>query len=119
MTGGTKRKKQSGASCHGEEQGAARLALGVDTEIKAANLARLKRIEGQIRGLHKMVEEDRYCPDILTQLGAAQEALRGVARELVRNHLTRCVPTAIKAKSADAAEMAAELTAVFHGLTKQ
>ena len=64
--------------------------------IKDANLKRLRRIEGQIRGLHKMVEEDRYCPDIITQIASAQEALRGVGRQLLRNHLKHCATTAIK-----------------------
>ena len=71
-------------------------AYGVDADIKTANLKRLKRIEGQIRGLHKMVEDDRYCPDIITQIASAQEALRGVGRQLLRNHLKHCATSAIK-----------------------
>ena len=71
-----------------------RKAAGVDPEIKAANLRRLRRIEGQVRGLQKMVEEDRYCPDILTQMSSVQEALRAVARGLLRNHLMHCVARA-------------------------
>jgi DNA-binding FrmR family transcriptional regulator len=71
-------------------------AHGVDADIKTANLKRLKRIEGQIRGLHKMVEEDRYCPDIIVQIASAQEALRGVGRQLLRNHLKHCATSAIK-----------------------
>ncbi|HVC20988.1 MAG TPA: metal-sensitive transcriptional regulator [Vicinamibacterales bacterium] len=70
--------------------GAARKALGVDPAIKASNLTRLRRIEGQIRGLQKMVEDDRYCPDVITQIAAVQEALRSVARALMRNHLQHC-----------------------------
>jgi DNA-binding FrmR family transcriptional regulator len=66
-------------------------AAGVDPEIKAASLRRLRRIEGQVRGLQKMVEEDRYCPDILTQVASVQEALRAVARGLTRNHLMHCI----------------------------
>ena len=79
-------------------------AHAVDPEIKDANLNRLRRIEGQIRGLHKMVEEDRYCPDIITQIASVQEALRGVGRQLLRNHLKHCATTAIKKgpKEADA-----------------
>jgi DNA-binding FrmR family transcriptional regulator len=79
-------------------------ADAVDPEIKEANLKRLRRIEGQIRGLHKMVDEDRYCPDIITQIASAQEALRGVGRQLLRNHLKHCATTAIKKgpKEADA-----------------
>ena len=90
--------------------------MGVDAGIKEANLARLKRIEGQVRGVFKMVEDDRYCPDILTPVVAVQQALRGVSRELIRNHLTHCVPTALKNGSADG--MADELADIFHGLTK-
>ncbi len=73
-----------------------RKAVGVDPEIKAANLRRLRRIEGQLRGIQRMVEEDRYCADILTQLSSAQEAMRAVARALMRNHLAHCATHAIK-----------------------
>jgi CsoR family transcriptional regulator, copper-sensing transcriptional repressor len=65
----------------------ARKAVQVDPEIKDSNIKRLRRIEGQIRGLQKMVEEDRYCPDIMIQISAVQEALRTVGRALMRNHL--------------------------------
>lgn len=71
-------------------------ASAVDPAIKTANLNRLRRIEGQIRGLQKMVEEDRYCPDIIVQVASVQEALRGVARQLLRNHLKHCATQAIK-----------------------
>ncbi len=64
---------------------AGRKAIAVDPDAKTRNLARLKRIEGQVRGVHKMVEEDRYCADIVAQLAAVHEALRGVGRELMRN----------------------------------
>ena len=72
-----------------------RKAKGVDAGLKAANLNRLRRIEGQIRGLQKMVEEDRYCPDILVQVASVQEALRGVGRNLMKNHLQHCATEAI------------------------
>ncbi len=71
-------------------------ATAVDPTIKASNLRRLRRIEGQVRGLQKMVEDDRYCAEIITQVASVQEALRGVARELMRNHLKRCAAAAIK-----------------------
>ena len=74
-----------------------RRAVGVDPEIKSRNLTRLRRIEGQVRGLQKMVEEDRYCADVLTQISSVHEALRSVARELMRNHLKHCATAAIKA----------------------
>ena len=82
---------------------AGRHAEAVDADIKDANLKRLRRIEGQVRGLQKMVEEDRYCPDIITQIASVQEALRGVGRQLLRNHLKHCATSAIKSgpKEAD------------------
>src|SRR5690349_20958942 len=73
-----------------------RKALAVDPEAKTRNLHRLRRIEGQVRGLQKMIDEDRYCPDILTQVSSVHEALRSVGRELMRNHLKHCASQAIR-----------------------
>ena len=70
-------------------------AVAVDPDTKERNVKRLRRIEGQVRGLQKMVEEDRYCADILTQISSVHEALRSVGRELMRNHLKHCASTAI------------------------
>ena len=70
--------------------------------MKAGNLRRLKRIEGQIRGIQSMMDVDRYCPEILTQISAVQEALRAVGRELIRNHLRHCVASATRKGGADA-----------------
>ena len=84
-------------------------AVAVDPEIKAANLRRLRRIEGQIRGLQKMVEDERYCGEIITQVASVQAALRGVARELMRNHLKHCATAAIKQNDARADAMYDEL----------
>ena len=78
-----------------------RKAVGVDPAIKASNLRRLRRIEGQVRGLQRMVEEDRYCADILMQVSSTQEALRAVARALMRNHLAHCATHAIQSGSAE------------------
>ena len=88
-------------------------AHGVDPEIKSSNLKRLRRIEGQVRGLHKMVEEDRYCPDILIQVASVQEALKGVSRELVRNHLSHCARRALQGSDAEAQAAVDELVAVW------
>jgi DNA-binding FrmR family transcriptional regulator len=71
-------------------------ALAVDPEIKRAVLTRLRRIEGQVRGLQKMVDEERYCADVLTQISSVQEALRGVGRSLLHNHLKHCATQAIR-----------------------
>lgn len=88
----------------------ARKAVGVDRELKAANLNRLKRIEGQVRGLQKMVEDDRYCADILVQVASVQEALRGVGRNLMKNHLLHCATKAISSgKPKETAAMYDEL----------
>ena len=73
-----------------------RKALGVDSEIKSSNLKRLRRIEGQVRGLQRLVNEDRYCADILAQISSVQEALRSVSRALMRNHLRHCASEAIR-----------------------
>lgn len=92
-----KKMVEQDAACGHANPNSVRKATGVEPQIKSANLARLKRIEGQIRGIHKMIEEDRYCADILAQLSAVHEALRSVGRELVRNHLRHCVADATKA----------------------
>lgn len=86
-----------------------RHAVAVDPDIKERNLKRLRRIEGQIRGLQKMVDEDRYCADIMTQISSVHEALRSVGRELMRNHLKHCAATAIAAGSDKADAMYDEL----------
>ena len=86
-----------------------RTAVGVEPGIKARNLKRLRRIEGQIRGLQKMVEEDRYCAEIMTQIASVHEALRAVGRELMRNHLKHCAAAAIRSSDSDAEAMYDEL----------
>lgn len=91
------KKNVVGAVCGCEATVTHRKAAAVDPAIKTANLHhRLNRIEGQIRGLQKMVQEDRYCADILVQISSVQEALRGVSRELMRNHLRHCVTRAVQ-----------------------
>ncbi len=97
------------AACGCDVTRSGRRAAGVDPVIKASNLKRLRRIEGQIRGLHKMVEEDRYCGDIITQVASVQEALRGVGRQLMRNHLKHCARKAISRGEPEAEAMYDEL----------
>ena len=65
-------------------------------EEKKAMMARLKRVEGQIRGIEKMVEQDQYCPDILIQVSAATSALNSFTKVLLANHVKGCVATDIK-----------------------
>src|SRR5438046_9783040 len=69
---------------------------------KEAHLKRLRRIEGQVRGLHRMVEEDAYCIDILTQISAATRALQAVAVGLLEGHLAHCVAEAAREGAATA-----------------
>ncbi|AGM04120.1 metal-sensitive transcriptional regulator [Amycolatopsis sp. NPDC058340] len=73
------------------------------TQGKDEYLTRLRRIEGQIRGLQRMVEEDKYCIDILTQVSAATKALQSVSLGLMDEHLRHCVSDAI-AKGGDEAD---------------
>lgn len=89
-------------------QTATRMAAGVEPELKKKALARLKRIEGQVRGIQRMVEEGRYCGDILVQIGSAQEALRSAGRVLMRNHLEHCITKAIRSGDRLEAERAYE-----------
>lgn len=91
-----------------------RKALGVDPDIKDRNLKRLRRIEGQVRGLQKMVEEDRYCADVMTQISSVHEALRSVGRELMRNHLKHCAASAIRGTPEEASAMYDELVDMMY-----
>lgn len=67
-------------------------------------LKRLRRIEGQVRGLQKMVEEERYCGDVLNQFASVHQALRSVSSIIARNHLETCVTDAIRSGSSEAAQ---------------
>lgn len=81
---------------------------------KASTLRRLSRIEGQVRGLARMVEGDRYCIDIVTQIAAARAALRRVEEEILRDHVAHCVEHAIKSgDKADQRRKVAELMDVM------
>jgi DNA-binding FrmR family transcriptional regulator len=91
-----------------------RKAIGVEADIKRRNLTRLRRIEGQVRGLQKMVEEDRYCADIMVQIASVHEALRSVGRELMRNHLKHCASSAIRSGEAEAEAMYDELIEMIY-----
>jgi CsoR family transcriptional regulator, copper-sensing transcriptional repressor len=87
-------------------------------DTKGAYQKRLRRIEGQIRGLQAMVEEDRYCIDILTQISAATRALQSVALALVDDHLNHCVREAIAAGGPDADAKVAEASAAIARLVR-
>jgi DNA-binding FrmR family transcriptional regulator len=91
------RRRAATCGCGVDHAVEGRKAVGVDPDAKARNLKRLRRIEGQVRGLQKMVEEDRYCADVMTQISSVHEALRAVGRELMRNHLKHCATSACAA----------------------
>ena len=71
-------------------------AAYVSQGLKGRLLLRLKRIEGQVRGLQRMVEEERYCPEVMEQVSAVQESLRATGQLLLRNHLQHCVTGAVR-----------------------
>ena len=79
-------------------------AVTLAPEAKQAVLTRLRRIEGQVRGLQKMVGEERYCADVLVQIASVQEALRGAGRALLDNHLRHCATEAIRSNNPERAE---------------
>jgi len=86
----------------------------LDPEIKARTLKRLRRVEGQVRGLQQMVQDERYCADVLTQIASVHEALRSAGRELMRNHLRHCTTAAIKSGAEDAEVMYDELLELMY-----
>jgi DNA-binding FrmR family transcriptional regulator len=97
-----------------DDLGEHRHAVAVDPEIKARNVRRLRRIEGQVRGLQKMVDDDRYCADIMTQISSVHEALRSVGRELMRNHLRHCATSAIRSSGEEAGAMYDEIVDLMY-----
>lgn len=88
------------------------------TSEKQRYLARLKRIEGQVRGLHRMVDEDVYCIDVLTQISAVQSALKGVALALLDDHMQHCVLRAARGGGEEAVAKLDEVSAAVARLVK-
>lgn len=90
-------------------------ALQHDSGAKEGLLLRLRRIEGQVRGVQKMVEEERYCPDVLMQMSAIHESLRSVERILMKSHLQHCTTEAVRSGDAKKAQRTYdELTELFY-----
>ena len=85
---------------------------------KDAHLKRLRRVEGQVRGLQRMVESDAYCIDVLTQVSAATKALESVALRLLEEHLAHCVSDAIQAGGEDAEHKVREASAAIARLVR-
>jgi len=88
------------------------------TEDKDAYLKRLRRIEGQVRGIAKMIETDQYCIDVLTQVSAATKALEAVALGLLDEHLKHCVTQAVAEGGTVAEQKVAEASAAIARLVK-
>ena len=86
------------------------------SEVKSSVLKRLGRIEGQVRGLSRMVEEDRYCIDVVTQLSAVRAALRAVEEEVMRDHAAHCIEHAIS--SGDKSEQRRKVAELMDVLTR-
>lgn len=109
--------KGTGSQEHKTSKGAARRpghGLSAAPAVKSRTLTRLKRIEGQVRGLHKMVEEERACAEVLTQIASVHEALRAVGRELLHNHLRHCASDAFRAGDERADAMCDELVNLMY-----
>jgi DNA-binding FrmR family transcriptional regulator len=119
MSAGAKRQEKKTASgaecgCAVQDSASSRKALGVDADIKSRSMKRLRRIEGQVRGIQKMIDDERYCADILTQISSVHEALRGVGRELMRNHLKHCATGAIRTGGKEAERMYEEIVDLMY-----
>ncbi|MEO1661139.1 MAG: metal-sensitive transcriptional regulator [Pseudomonadota bacterium] len=91
----------------------------MQTETREAATKRLARIEGQVRGVSKMIDEDRYCIDVVRQVQAIKAALSGLERLVLDDHLDTCVETALKGKNlSERREKVEELVAVLGGRKK-
>ena len=109
----------AGCGCGVQDSlGEGRHASSVDPAVKDRNLKRLRRIEGQVRGLQKMVDDDRYCADIMTQISSVHEALRAVGREFMRNHLKHCATSVIRVGNGEAEPMYDELIEMMYKLSR-
>jgi DNA-binding FrmR family transcriptional regulator len=90
-------------------------AMPRETGAREDLLLRLRRVEGQVRGVQKMVEEDRYCPDVLVQMSAVHESLRAVERILMKDHLQHCATEALRSGDDKKAQRTYdELTELFY-----
>jgi len=85
---------------------------------KAAYLKRLRRVEGQVRGIARMVEEDKYCIDVLTQISAVTKALQAVGLGLLDDHMAHCVVDAARTSPEDGAAKVAEASAAIARLVR-
>ena len=89
-------------------------AMGIADDTKRDLLKRLARVRGQVEGIQRMVDEERYCPDILQQFAAVHSALRAAERELLANHLERCATHAIQEGGETADEVRREIVDLLY-----
>jgi DNA-binding FrmR family transcriptional regulator len=90
-------------------------AVPREANARESLLLRLRRVEGQVRGVQRMVEEDRYCPDVLVQMSAIHESLRAVERILMKDHLQHCATEALRSGDDNQAQRTYnELTDLFY-----
>ncbi len=89
-------------------------ALGIAEPTKRDLLRRLARIRGQVEGLRRMVDDERYCPDILQQFAAVHRALRSAEKELLGNHLARCATHAIQQGGESAEQVRREIVDLLY-----
>lgn len=97
---------------------AARLAMEIDPAARAANILRIRRAKGQVDGIERMIESDRYCADIITQITAARASLQAVAKALLESHLKACHNAAVSNGGAAADKMYQELVVLVSKMTK-
>lgn len=93
-------------------------AMGIPEETKKKLLRRLSRIGGQVEGLRRMVDEERYCPDVLQQFSAVRSALRSAERVLLANHLEGCATRAISEGGDSAEQVRDEIVDLFSRYVK-
>ena len=89
-------------------------AMGIAEDTKADLGRRLARVRGQVEGIQRMVEEERYCPDILQQFAAVHSALQSAEKELLANHLDRCATHALTEGGEAAVRVRRELVDLFY-----
>lgn len=102
----------------GRESLVNRMAAGVDPAAKAANLLQIRRARGQVDGIHRMIEEDRYCADVIVQITAARASLQAVAKDLLTRHLKACHGAALNNGGAVADKMYQELVDLVSKMAK-
>lgn len=85
-----------------------------DPDLRERLIRRLKMVEGQVRGIARMVEEDRHCTEVLTQIGSVQEAMRQVGKLVMRNYLLTCVAQALESEEGSSDEIYDQLMEVIY-----